>query len=87
MGFVCFVKWKIPLGSTTFHWIPNKPTLSKSTAGDSVPVRVRSPAPITPIVNDTFTMGVIFVPVGLEPEVRVWPKHPCAASGRCSRGA
>ena len=33
---------------------------SKSTAGDSVPVRVRSPAPINPIVNDTFTMGVIF---------------------------
>ena len=40
---------------------------SKSTAGDSVPVRVRSPAPINPIVNDTFTMGFIFVPVGLEP--------------------
>ena len=33
---------------------------SKSTAGDSVPVRVRSPAPINPIVNDTFTMGFIF---------------------------
>ena len=32
---------------------------SKSTAGDSVPVRVRSPAPINPIVNDTFTMGFI----------------------------
>jgi hypothetical protein len=23
-------------------------------------------------VNDTFTMGFIFVPVGLEPQVRVW---------------
>ena len=45
---------------------------SKSTAGDSVPVRVRPPAPINPIVNDTFTMGFIFVPVGLEPQVRVW---------------
>ena len=32
---------------------------SKSTAGDSVPVRVRPPAPINPIVNDTFTMGFI----------------------------
>ena len=32
---------------------------SKSTAGDSVPVRVRSPAPINPIVNDTFTLGFI----------------------------
>ena len=29
----------------------------------------------------------IFMPVGLEPEVRVWPKPPCAAGGRCSRGA
>ena len=28
--------------------------------------------PINPIVNDTFTMGFIFVPVGLEPQVRVW---------------
>ena len=27
--------------------------------------------PINPIVNDTFTMGFIFVPVGLEPQVRV----------------
>ena len=32
---------------------------SKSTASDSVPVRVRSPAPINAIVNDTFTMGFI----------------------------
>ena len=32
---------------------------SKSTAGDSVPVRVRSPAPIKAIVNDTFTMAFI----------------------------
>ena len=31
-----------------------------------------SGAPINPIVNDTFTMGFIFVPVGLEPQVRVW---------------
>ena len=31
-----------------------------------------SGAPINPIVNDTFTMGFIFVRVGLEPEVRVW---------------
>ena len=45
MGFVCFVKWKIPLGSTTFHWIPNKPTLSKSVGGDIVWVRVPLPAP------------------------------------------
>ena len=45
---------------------------SKSTDGDIVPVRVRPPAPINPIVNDTFTMGFIFVPVGLEPQVRVW---------------
>ena len=37
-------------------------------------------------MNDTFTMGFIFVPVGLERSVRVWPKHPCAAGGRCSRG-
>ena len=59
MGFVCFVKWKIPLGSTTFHWIPNKPTLSKSTGGDTVPVRARPPAPINAIVNDTFTMAFI----------------------------
>ena len=44
---------------------------SKSTASDSVPVRVRSPAPINPIVNDPFTMGFIFVPFGLEPQVRV----------------
>lgn len=36
MGFVCFVKWKIPLGSTTFHWIPNKPTLSKSATSTNV---------------------------------------------------
>ena len=28
--------------------------------------------PINPIVNDTFTMGFIFVPVRLEPQVRVW---------------
>ena len=27
---------------------------------------------INPIVNDTFTMGFIFVTVGLEPQVRVW---------------
>ena len=33
---------------------------SKSTDGDIVPVRVRPPAPINPIVNDTFTMGFIF---------------------------
>ena len=32
---------------------------SKSTDGDIVPVRVRPPAPINPIVNDTFTMGFI----------------------------
>ena len=45
MGFVCFVKWKTPLGSTLFRWIPKKSMPSKSTASDSVPVRVRSPAP------------------------------------------
>ena len=44
---------------------------SKSTGGNTVPVRARPPAPINPIVNDTFTMGFIFVPVGLEPQVRV----------------
>ena len=32
---------------------------SKSTAGDSVPVRVRPPAPINPIVNVSFTIGFI----------------------------
>ena len=30
-----------------------------------------SGAPINPIVNDTFTMGFIGVPLGLEPQVRV----------------
>ena len=67
---------------------------SKSTDGDIVPVRVRPPAPINPIVNDTFTMGFIFVPVGLEPQVRVWGARgalPVAdeatrasGSGRCT---
>ena len=47
-------------------------TDSKSVGGNIVWVRVPPPAPINPIVNDTFTMGFIFVPVGLEPEVRVW---------------
>ena len=32
---------------------------SKSTGGDTVPVRVRPPAPINAIVNDTFTMAFI----------------------------
>ena len=42
---MCFVKWKTPLGSTTFRWMLNDSMPSKSTAGDSVPVRVRPPAP------------------------------------------
>ena len=41
---------------------------SKSTASDGVPVRVRSPAPINPTVNDTFTVGfIISFGSGLEP--------------------
>ena len=32
---------------------------SKSTAGDSVPVRVRSPAPIKATENDTFSVAFI----------------------------
>ena len=45
MGFMSFVKWKTPLGSTTFRWMLNESMPSKSTASDGVPVRVRSPAP------------------------------------------
>ena len=45
---------------------------SKSTAGDSVPVRVRSPAPIKATENDTFSVAFIFSSVdGLESQVRV----------------
>ena len=61
---------------------------------DENATRVRPPAPINPIVNDTFTMGFIFVPVGLEPQVRVWGARgalPVAdeatrasGSGRCT---
>ena len=45
---------------------------SKSTASDSVPVRVRSPAPITTTENDTFSVVFIISFVsGIEPQVRV----------------
>ena len=34
-----------------------------------------------------FAISSFCLPVGLEPQVRVWPKLPCAAGGRCSRAA
>ena len=35
---------------------------------DFIGHRNRTPAPINPIVNDTFTMGLLFVPVGFDPK-------------------
>ena len=32
MGFMCFVKWKTPLGSTTFRWMLNDSMPSKCVA-------------------------------------------------------
>ena len=34
-----------------------------------------------------FAISSFCLPIGLEPQVRVWPKLPCAAGGRCSRAA
>ena len=64
---------------------------SKSTAGDSVPVRVRSPAPNYGIPQ----RGIpYFYASGLEPQVRVrgaraalLASSPSAAGGRYSEGA
>ena len=54
-----FQGFHLPFKGIMFRRKLNYLKNSKSAAGDSVPVRVRSPAPINPIVNDTFTMGFI----------------------------
>ena len=45
MVLMRFAKWMVSFRASEYPQIHEKPLRSKSTAGDSVPVRVRSPAP------------------------------------------
>ena len=45
MVLMRFAKWMVPFRASESPRIREKPLRAKSAAGDSVPVRVRSPAP------------------------------------------
>ena len=57
MVLMRFAKWMVSFRASEYPQIHEKPLRSKSTAGDSVPVRVRSPAPKQYNPNQLFRVG------------------------------